>query len=128
MVFSNSELAEFEAVMEMEQKNVMQGKKPSLSSVLMGLQFASVVPDNRGKMWFQDNRTIFLMVTSVRKLMDDNPPEMFSVAEKAFMFSILNMGNLLIACEEKGFGVESCPEGQEFPNEEPDWDEGADES
>ena len=73
MVFTNSEVAEFEAVMQREQQNVMRGKKPSLSSVLMGLQFASVVPDSHGKMWFQEDRTIVLMVASVRKLMDDNP-------------------------------------------------------
>lgn len=128
MVFTNSEVAEFEAVMQREQQNVMRGKKPSLSSILMGLQFASVVPDQHGKMWFHEDRTIVLMVASIRKLMEDNPPEMFSVAEKAFMFSILHMGNLLVACRAEGFDVESCPEGQEFPNEEPDWDEGADES
>jgi hypothetical protein len=60
--------------------------------------------------------------------MDENPPDMFSVTEKAFMFGILNMGNLLIACNKAGFDVSATPELQESPDEEPDWDEGADES
>jgi hypothetical protein len=50
--------------------------------------------------------TALVMVMSVRKLMDDNLPDMFSVSEKAFMFSILNMGKVLAAIDAAGMDLD----------------------
>lgn len=104
-VFSEAEFQEFDAVMKSSAEDVKQGKRPQISAVLMSLQFATTMPNEKGKMWFEDFTATTLICMSIKKLMDDNLPEMFSVSEKAYMFAILNTGRLIAAINDKGFNV-----------------------
>jgi hypothetical protein len=104
-VFSEAEFKEFDQTMKQSAKDAQNGKKPSISSVLLSLQFATTMPNEKGKFWFEDEVTATLVLLSVRKLMDENTPDMFSVGEKAYMFSVLNTGKILIAIREAGFDI-----------------------
>lgn len=114
-VFSESEFQEFDAMIKKSAEDVKRGKKPQISAVLMSLQFATTMPNEKGHMWFEDKVTALLVAMSVRKLMDENLPEMFSVSEKAYMFSILNTAKLLAAIDEAGMNIEGFFQD---PNEE----------
>jgi len=114
-VFSESEFQEFEAMIKKSAQDVKCGKKPQISAVLMSLQFATTMPNEKGQMWFEDKVTALLVAMSVRKLMDENLPEMFSVSEKAYMFSILNTAKLLAAIDAAGMNIEGFFQD---PNEE----------
>jgi hypothetical protein len=114
-VFSESEFQEFDAMIKKSADDVKRGKKPQISAVLMSLQFATTMPNEKGQMWFEDKVTALLVAMSVRKLMDENLPEMFSVSEKAYMFSILNTAKLLAAIDAAGMNIEGFFQD---PNEE----------
>jgi hypothetical protein len=89
-VFSDAEIAEYNKVMEYEQGRAAKGCKPQVSSILMSLLYGISLPLNdNGKMWFNDNKIRNLLVSSVKKLMNDHQPSEFSPMEKALMFSIL---------------------------------------
>jgi len=105
-VFSEAEFKQFDAVMKQTHEDITKGKKPNISAVLMSLQFAATMPNEKNQYWFEDKMTALVMVMSVRKLMDDNLPDMFSVSEKAFMFSILNMGKVLAAIDAAGMDLD----------------------
>jgi hypothetical protein len=105
-VFSEAEFKQFDAVMKQTHDDITKGKKPNISAVLMSLQFAATMPNEKNQYWFEDKMTALVMVMSVRKLMDDNLPDMFSVSEKAFMFSILNMGKVLAAIDSAGMDLD----------------------
>jgi hypothetical protein len=104
-VFSEIELAEFKNTMDMASKDAMKGKKPSVSSVLMSLQFATTMPNEKGKFWFEDRAATMIILLSIRKIMDENTPDMFTVGEKAYMFSIVNMGKVLMAIDAAGVEI-----------------------
>jgi len=105
-VFSEAEIKQFDEVMKQTHADITKGKKPNISAVLMSLQFAATMPNEKNQYWFEDKMTALVMVMSVRKLMDDNLPDMFSVSEKAFMFSILNMGKVLAAIDSAGMDLD----------------------
>jgi len=98
-------LAEFKNTMDMASKDAMKGKKPSVSSVLMSLQFATTMPNEKGKFWFEDRAATMIILLSIRKIMDENTPDMFTVGEKAYMFSIVNMGKVLMAIDAAGVEI-----------------------
>ena len=126
MVFSAAEMAELDNVMKATAEGVKKGKKPSLSAVLMSLQFATTLPSEDGKMWFEDKMNALLVIMSVRKLMDENTPDMFSVAEKAFMFGIINTGRLIAAIDASGMELGAFftdENGNRLPDKEEDSDE-----
>ena len=104
-VFSDAEFKQFDAVMKQTQQDITKGKKPNISAVLMSLQFATTIPNEKNQLWFEDKMTAMVVVMSIRKLMDENLPEMFSVSEKAFMFSIINMGKVLAAIDAAGMDL-----------------------
>lgn len=104
-VFSEAEFKQFDAVMKQTQQDITKGKKPNISAVLMSLQFATTIPNEKNQLWFEDKMTAMVVVMSIRKLMDENLPEMFSVSEKAFMFSIINMGKVLAAIDAAGMDL-----------------------
>ena len=104
-VFSEAEFQEFDQVMKQTAKDAQNGKKPSISAVLMSLQFATTMPNEKGKMWFEDEVSRVLVLLSIKKLMDENLPEMFSISEKAFMFGIINTGKLLAAIDAAGMDI-----------------------
>jgi hypothetical protein len=114
-VFSEAEFQEFDAMIKKSTQDAKSGKKPQISAVLMSLQFATTMPNEKGQMWFEDKVTALLVAMSVRKLMDENLPEMFSVSEKAYMFSILNTAKLLAAIDAAGMNIEGFFQD---PNEE----------
>jgi len=132
MVFTNAEIEEFNNIMQSAEQNISRGKKPQVSSVLMGLQFAAVIPGKTGRMWFEDSLGRLMMVSSIRKLMDDNTPDMFSVVEKAFMFSILHIGSLCEAVDRAGMELKGStppnPVEEEEEDEEESWKPQQDES
>lgn len=105
MVFSKAEMQEFDAMMAQSKKDAANGKKPQVSAVLMSLQYATTMPDENGKMWFENELTRMLVCASVKKLMHENTPDMFSVGEKAYMFALLNTFKLLQAIDQAGFDV-----------------------
>ena len=95
MIFSEAEMAEYDAIVGDSVKNAKKGKKPSISSVMMSLQFGVVLPsDDNGQMWFNDEATRNLLLLSVQRLMNEHHPAEFSVAEKALMVAILQIGYL----------------------------------
>ena len=104
-VFSEDEMRMFDEMVQEGRTNAKKGKKPPISSVLMSLQFATTMPHEDGKMWFEDVPSRTLIGLSIQKLMNDNTPDMFSVGEKAYMFSILNTCRLLQAIDNAGFDV-----------------------
>ena len=104
-VFSEAEFQEFDSMMKASAEDVRRGKRPQISAVLMSLQFATTIPNAQGKMWFEDKMNALIVIMSVRKLMDENLPEMFSVSEKAYMFNILNTGKLLAAIDSAGLDI-----------------------
>ena len=122
-IFSEMELSEFDNVMKQTAESAKKGKKPSLSAVLMSLQFATVLQNDDGKLWFEDKMNAFLIIMSVRKLMEENTPDMFSVPEKAFMMSIINTGKLLLAIDASGMdlgGYFTDADGNRLPEEDSD--------
>lgn len=104
-VFSEAEFQEFNQTMQKAAEDAQRGKKPSISSVLMSLQFATTMPNEKGKMWFEDEISRVLILLSIKKLMEDNTPDMFSISEKAFMFGIINTGKLLAAIDAAGMDI-----------------------
>lgn len=104
-IFSEDEFQQFNMMVEEGKSNAMKGKKPSISSVLMSLQFATTMPHEDGKMWFQDTPSRLLIMLSIRKLMQENTPDMFSVAEKAYMMNVLNTCSILTAIDNAGFDL-----------------------
>lgn len=104
-VFSEAEFQQFNAVMKQTEADARKGKKPNISAVLMSLQFATTIPNEKNQLWFEDKMTAMVVVMSVHKLMDENTPDMFSIPEKAFMFSILNMGKVLAAIDAAGMDI-----------------------
>jgi hypothetical protein len=89
-VFSKSEIADYNRIMESEQRRANEGKPPQVSSILMSLQVGVTLPLNEdGLMWFNDDGVRNLLVASAKKLMSMHNPDEFSVIEKAFLFSML---------------------------------------
>lgn len=121
MVFTKAEMAEFESIMMSVEKDIGKNSKPQLSAVLMGLQFASVIPGKNNQMWFQDPVGRMIMAGAVMKMMDDNPPDMFSVAEKAFLFNLLHINSLCEAIDRAGLGIHGFPPPKPVndPSDEP---------
>jgi len=105
MIFSEMELKHFDSVQKDAERDVQNGKTIPLSTVMMSLQFAIVMPNKHGEMWFEDEMSRLLVLASVKKVMDNYPPDMFSVSEKAFLFSVLQMGHLLRAVDNAGMVV-----------------------
>jgi hypothetical protein len=104
-VFSDAEFQEFDSVVRQSAEDAKRGKRPQISAVLLSIQFATTLPNENGKMWFEDKMNALLIIMSIRKLMDENTPEMFSIGEKAFMFAILNTGRLLAAIDSAGMDI-----------------------
>jgi len=89
-IFSKSEIADYNRIMESEQRRANEGKPPQVSSILMSLQVGVTLPLNEdGLMWFNDDGVRNLLVASAKKLMSMHNPDEFSVIEKAFLFSML---------------------------------------
>ena len=105
MIFSATELADFDRIQEASKGDMESGKAPPISAILMSLQFAIVMPNKKGQMWFEDEMARLLVLASIKKVMDDYPPDMFSVGEKAFLFSVLQMGHVLRAIDDAGMQV-----------------------
>ena len=59
------------------------------------------------------------MISAVQKMMNDNSPDMFSVAEKAFLFSILHIGALCEAIDRAGLEVQGFPPPKPMKEEKP---------
>jgi hypothetical protein len=104
-VFSDAEFQEFDSVVRQSAEDAKRGKRPQISAVLLSIQFATTLPNENGKMWFEDKMNALLIIMSIRKLMDENTPDMFSIGEKAFMFAILNTGKLLMAIDSAGMDI-----------------------
>jgi hypothetical protein len=101
MIFSEAEMLEFEQIVQESAEKAERGVKPSISSILMSLQFGVVLPtDDADTMWYHDPFVRGLMVMSVQTLMNEHQPSEFSVPEKAFMFAILQMGKVMAEQEK----------------------------
>lgn len=112
-IFSDTEIAEYRAIMEAAAtKAEKTGKPPQISEILLSLQFGVTLPINdNGDLWFMDENVRTLVTTSVKKLMTGHNPDEFSVIEKAFMFSVLQAAFLF---EQGGFNITDDEEGKGF--------------
>lgn len=112
-IFSDTEIAEYRAIMESAAtKAEKTGKPPQISEILLSLQFGVTLPINdNGDLWFMDEQTRTLVTSSIKKLMTGHNPDEFSVIEKAFMFSVLQAAFLF---EQGGFNITDDEEGKGF--------------
>ena len=94
MIFSEAEMAEYESVALQTAKDADNGKKPSISSVLMSVQFAVVLKDENDAPWYENKAHRELLGLSVLKLMKEHEPGEFSVGEKALMIAVLQVAYL----------------------------------
>lgn len=112
-IFSDTEIAEYRAIMESAAtKSEKTGKPPQISEILLSLQFGVTLPINdNGDLWFMDEQTRTIVTASIKKLMTAHNPDEFSVIEKAFMFSVLQAAFLF---EQGGFNITDDEEGKGF--------------
>lgn len=125
MIFSEMELNHFDRVTADSHEQMKKGKAPPLSTVMMSLQFAIVMPNKNGQVWFEDDLGRIAVLAAVKKVMDNYPPEMFSVSEKAFLFSVLQVAHLLRAIDDAGMRVENFTESLGMkPTEDSEFESG----